>query len=154
DAWLGFGGTAQHYGKSDTPSLALDKIVWSRPVDLHPPYSGDHLLIHYGSPCITPTNTVVVPVKTGEQDGFKVTAYAGATGKVVWSNNSTYTMPPHGWYPSFNPTLIPPPTGSTTYRVAWPESGGRISIRSSADDPAGTRSYVTFYGEHNYNKRT
>lgn len=153
-AWMGFGGDAWHSGQSKTASLAMDSIVWSKPVDLNPPYSGDHLLAHYGSPVITPGNTVVVPVKVGLDDGFKVVAYRGSDGTKLWSANTTYSIPPHGWYPTYNVTLLPPVSGSSVYRVAWPESGGRIAIRSTADGGPATKQYINFYGAGKYNSRT
>lgn len=151
--WLGFGGGSEHHSQSNVASLKLDKIIWSTPVDLFPPYSGDHLLIHYGSPMITPANTIVVPVKTGPDTGFQVSGFRGSNGKRIWNALSTYTMPPHGWVPSFNPTLLPPLPGSNTYRVAWPESAGRITIRSDADAKTSPHTTVAFYGMDAYRSR-
>jgi hypothetical protein len=150
-AWMTFGGDSQHSGKTSVRSLALDKIVWHTKIDLNPPYSGPHLLAHYGSPVITAANTVVVPVKTGETDYFKVYGRSGATGAAIWSSKTSYTLPPHGWYPSFNVTLVPGEPGSPP-KVAWPESGGRIAIRSSADSATATKQIFAFYTNKVYKK--
>ena len=50
---------------------ALRGIAWQTPVDLSPQFSGEDLLIHYGSPLITAQNTIVLPVKTGLQAASK-----------------------------------------------------------------------------------
>jgi hypothetical protein len=56
-------------------------VRWSTPVDLSPHYSnGSDLLIHYGSPLVTRLNTVLVTVKTGQFDGFRVDARRGSDG--------------------------------------------------------------------------
>jgi hypothetical protein len=150
--WMGFGGDYSHWSQSKVRSRAIVSIVWSKPVDLNPPYNNDSLLIHYGSPCITPDNKVIIPVKTGLDDGFKITAVDGATGTTLWNSKTTYSLPPHDWVPSFNPTLLPPVEGSTEYRVAWPESGGRIAIRSNLGSATGAKKIYTFYGAAAYRK--
>src|SRR6187200_3282797 len=63
DGWSTYGGNAQHTALSSVASQPLEVIHWTTPVDLAPP-SGT-ILIHYGSPLVTPSNTVIVPVKTG-----------------------------------------------------------------------------------------
>ncbi|CAN5572362.1 hypothetical protein BH11ARM1_BH11ARM1_04670 [soil metagenome] len=150
-AWMGFGGNAQHTAQSTIPSLAFDKIVWRAKMDAFPPYNGDELLIHYGSPAITPSNVVVLPVRIGTADKFKVQARSGTDGHIIWSVATNYTFPPHGWFPSFNPTLLPPATVGGDYRVAWPESGGRVAIRASADAATAAKTIVPFYGQATYN---
>jgi hypothetical protein len=148
--WSGFGNNAQHTAQSNIPSLALDAIAWKSAVDLNPPYSGDALLAHYGSPVVTAADTVITPVKTGLSDGFKVMGRRGSDGSIVWHLASTYSVPPHGWFPSFNVTLLPPAIPGGPTRVAWPESGGRISIRSNADQATATKVVKAFYGNNFY----
>ena len=86
-------------------SQPLVRIQWQAAVDLQPQYSaGGSLLIHYGSPAITAKNTVIVPVKTGATDSFKLNAHLGATGTLLWSMTSDYILPPHRWIPSYGTT--------------------------------------------------
>ena len=45
--------------------------------------NGSFLAIHYGSPLVTRSNTVIVAVNTGVTNGFQIEALAGATVMVV-----------------------------------------------------------------------
>ena len=63
--WSGYGHESQHDAIAPVASQPLNHILWHTPVDLDPQYSGSELLIHYGSPLVTRSNTVIVPVKTG-----------------------------------------------------------------------------------------
>jgi hypothetical protein len=147
--WLGFGGNAQHTALGAVAAQRMDGIYWMTPVDLSPQLSSTGaLLTHYGSPVITRHDTVIVPVKTGADDGFRIEARIGATGDPKWTLNSSYLLPPHRWVPSFNPTLTP------DGRVWMPESGGRVLIRSNAGDPGDappTITRIAFYGDAAYN---
>src|SRR5262249_45102865 len=69
-AWTPFAGNSQHTAVSAVAAQPLEVIRWSIPVDLAP----GAILIHYGSPLVTPANTVVVPVKTGSTGGYRVEA--------------------------------------------------------------------------------
>src|SRR6187397_3696676 len=82
--WSGHGHDPQHTGISQTAAQPLYRIRWSMPVDLHPQYSGTILYIHYGSPVITRQNTLIMPVKTGDWDGFQMEARNPADGAVKW----------------------------------------------------------------------
>src|SRR5689334_12327048 len=106
-AWAGYAHDPQHTAISDTASQSLGQIAWQTPVDLAPQYTGDTLLIHYGSPLVTAANTVVVPVKTGADGGFSVEGIDGATGAVKWTQATDYVLPPHSWVPSYSPALTP-----------------------------------------------
>jgi len=70
DGWQGYALDPQHTALSPVASASLGLIHWQTPVDLNPQYSGGDLLIHYGSPLVTSSNTVLVPVKTGASGGF------------------------------------------------------------------------------------
>ena len=119
--WSTFGRDAQHTALSTTASQPLNQIHWQMPVDLQPQYSGNgSLLIHYGSPVITAANTIIVPVKTGATDGFRVEARAGSNGALKWSMNTDYILPPHNWIPAFGPAL------TAQSRVYFPGAGGTI----------------------------
>ncbi len=105
--WSGYGHDAQHSALSPVAAQPMNRILWQKPVDLVPQYSGTNLLIHYGTPLVTRTNTVVFPVKTGAGDGFKVEAHNGVDGALKWTLTSDYSLPPHGWVPSFGMALTP-----------------------------------------------
>src|SRR5262249_10063519 len=51
-AWAGFAHDPQHTGISLFASQPLQGIRWSSAVDMNPQYSGNDLLIHYGSPVV------------------------------------------------------------------------------------------------------
>ncbi len=119
--WQGYGGDPQHTALSAVPSASLSRIAWQTPVDLNPQYSGNDLLIHYGSPMITAANTVIVPVKTGATGGFRIDAHDGANGALLWSQSTDYQLPPHDWTPSYSPTLTP------NNRLVFSGAGGTLS---------------------------
>jgi hypothetical protein len=142
--WPGFAYNSQHAATSAVPAQSLVRIKWSTPVDLQPPYSGSELLIHYGSPVITPKNTVVIPVKTVAGGGFRVEARHGLDGSLVWSLDTDYIVPPHNWFPECGPTLTP--AGA----VAIPASGGTVLLRANADTAGGASTRLVFFGASNY----
>jgi hypothetical protein len=143
--WIGLAGDPQHTGVSGVASQTLDAIHWQTPVDLSPSPSGGDLLIHYGSPVVTPNNTVIVPVKTGPAGGFRVEAFDGATGAMKWAIASDYVLPPHDWIPSFGITLTP------SGQVVFPGAGGTIYYVNNPDAPgAGLSGHIAFYGIQNY----
>src|SRR6185436_6088386 len=139
-----FGRDAQHTANSAIATPALNRIVWSTPVDLMPP-AGGSILAHYGSPVVSSLNTVMVPVKTGTQGGFRFDARSGSNGALMWSATSDYVVPPHNWFPSFNLTL------SANARVYAPGAGGKIYYRDNVDSVTGTVQQAVFYGENIYN---
>jgi len=145
-AWPGFGRDAQHSSLGGGASQDLNRIAWQMPVDLAPPYTaGGALLAHYGSPVITPRNTVLVPVKTGSGGGFRIEARAGASGALLWQLASDYRLPPgSSWVPSWNLALN---AGSRLYA---PTSGGRLLARDDADSATGALQTLVFYGAGNY----
>jgi uncharacterized protein (TIGR03437 family) len=143
-AWNSFGRDPQHTALSLTAAQPLHRIRWSAPVDRQPQYTGNELLIHYGSPLVTAQNTVIVPVKTGAISGFEVDALNAATGSAVWTIASDYVLPPHDWVPEFGPALTP------ASRVYFPGAGGTVYYRDSPDSPSGRQGQITFYGMASY----
>src|SRR5579875_2794974 len=144
-SWGSYAGNPQHTALSPVPSQSLDRIAWQTPVDLNPQYSGNDLLIHYGSPLVTPANTVIVPVKTGATGGFEVRAFSGSTGTAEWTLTTDYLLPPHRWTPSYSPVLTP---GGRLYFAG---AGGTVYYTDSPDSPtATTTGQLAFYGIANY----
>src|SRR5437899_787899 len=84
-AWSGYANDPYHSAAAPAASDPLSSIRWQTPVDLAPQFSGNDLLIHYGSPTITAANTVLVPVKTGATNGFEINAINGGTGVSKWT---------------------------------------------------------------------
>ena len=142
-AWSTFAGNPQHTAVSAVASQPLEAIHWSTPVDLAPP-SGE-ILIHYGSPLVTPANTVILPVKTGSSDGYRVEARNATDGSLIWSQDTDYLLPPHNFTPSYSPTLTP------SNRLYFPGAGGTVYFRDNVDSsgPA-TTGQLAFFGLSNY----
>src|SRR6516165_5183300 len=69
--WPSFARDSFHRATSPVASQLPQAILWSTTVDLNPPFFGI-LTAHYGSPVITPNNTVIVPVKVGFDDTFRI----------------------------------------------------------------------------------
>ncbi len=144
--WGGYAGGPQHQAISSVASQPLNAIRWQTPVDLSPQYSGTSLLIHYGSPLVTQANTVIVPVKTGATDGFRIDARNGADGALIWSQTTDYLLPTHNWTPSYGPTL------AVGNRIYFPGAGGTVFWRDNVDSANATASgQIAFYGLSNYN---
>src|SRR5207344_1848927 len=98
----------------------------------------------YGSPVITPRNTVLAAVKLNRDSGFRIEARAGANGALAWSAPTDYVLPAHDWTPSYNIAL------TQANRVYWPGAGGKLFYRDDADSPNGTVQTVVFYGSDAY----
>ena len=144
--WQGYAGTPQHSALSTVGSQPLNAIHWQTPVDLHPQYNGNELLIHYGSPAITTANTVIVPVKTGTSGGFEVEAFDGTTGSVLWTHTTDYKLPPYpDWTPSYSPALTP------ADRYYFAGNGGTVYYIDNPDSPnAAVSGQIAFFGTANY----
>jgi hypothetical protein len=142
-AWSTFARNAQHTAVSSTAAQPLQVVRWSTPVDLAPPTG--NILIHYGSPLVTPANTVIFPVKTGSTGGYRVDARRGGDGALRWSQSTDYLLPPHTWTPSYSPALAPP------NRLYFPGAGGTVYFRDAVDVAgAVTPGQLAFFGLPNY----
>lgn len=133
--WSTLGGNAQHTGLATTSAQAMESIHWSTPVDTVPP-GGDP--VHYGSPTLSPANTVVVPVRTSD-GSYRVDARAGANGALIWTLGTDYVLPPHTWVPGYSPGLV----GN---RVYFAGAGGTVYYRDNVDAAIGDTGHVTFFG--------
>ncbi|MEP7297299.1 MAG: hypothetical protein ABI702_14015 [Burkholderiales bacterium] len=144
-AWWGFGRDTQHSAIGAVATQDLNRIAWSTPLDLAPQrQASGALLIHYGSPVVTTSNTVIVPVKTGATGGFRFEARSGTNGVLIWSATSDYVLPAHNWTPSYNLAL------TRTNRLYAPEAGGKLLMRDDADAASGTVQNLVFYGAAAY----
>lgn len=148
--WNGYAHDAQHDAIASVASQPISRILWRTPVDLNPQYSGSELLIHYGSPSITRSNTVIVPVKTGASGGFEVEALAGATGATNWVQPTDYILPPHYWTPGFSPVLTP------KNRIYFPGGGGTVYFCDTPDTTniSPVIGQIAFFGLTNYTANT
>jgi hypothetical protein len=140
--WLTHSHDEQHTAVSGVQSQPLSTIHWHTPVDLHPP-SGE-ILIHYGSPLITAANTVIVPVKTGD-NSFRVEAINGATGARLWTQSTTYQAPEASFTPGLGPTI----SGTQLF---VPDIAGRVLVRQNPDQAHAAVTRLYFYGLKNYEK--
>jgi hypothetical protein len=148
--WSGYGHDAQHSAISPVASQPLRRILWQTSVDLSVPTNNvGELFIHFGSPLITRSNTLIVPVKTTASGGFRVEARVATNGALNWMQSTDYRLPPHNWTPSFSPTLTP------KNRLHFSGGGGTVYYR---DFPDSTSLVVTgqiaFYGLANFNADT
>lgn len=142
-SWPTHAHDVQHSGVSSVPSQPLARIRWQTPVDLQPQVNSGDLFIHYGSPLITTKNTVIIPVKTGANDTFRVEGHNARTGALRWFVNSDYSVPFAGFTPSFGPTL-------SKDKVVVPAAGGTLLIRQDDDDVRAPVTRVAFYGLDNF----
>jgi hypothetical protein len=122
-----FGGNAQHTGIFSAPAQNLNLIRWQADIDLN----NTGALAHYGSPVVTPANTVIFPVKTAT-DSFRVVGYNGSTGFPKYTLTGDYIMPNHGWIPSYNLCLT---SGAFGNRVYFAGAGGTIWHVDNIDSP-------------------
>jgi len=134
-AWGGFGRDAQHSALGGVATQALARLLWNTVVDQAPQYTANGaLLIHYGSPLISPHNTVIVPVRMA--NGIvRVEARAGASGALLWSADSDYVLAAptaNAWTPSYGMALTP---GNRLYFAG---ADGKIFYRDDVDNPSGT----------------
>jgi hypothetical protein len=147
--WSGYAHDPQHSALSAAAAQPLNNIHWSTTVGLNAPGGSGALYTHYGSLSVTAGNTVLVPVTTG-LGAFEVLAYNGATGALIYTLPSDYTLPPHGWTPPYTPAL------SLGTRLYYAGAGGTVYYRDTLNGPNGsngqpgaTGQYV-FYGKSVY----
>jgi hypothetical protein len=144
-AWTTYAGNAQHTALSAVPTQPLQQIHWQAPVDLQPQYSGNDLLIHYGSPLVTDGNTVVFPVKVGALETFRIEGRRALDGSLKWQLDTDYTLPPHNWTPSVGLTITP------AGRCYFPGAGGTLLWTDQLDaEAAHTATRAAFFGNAAY----
>jgi hypothetical protein len=135
--WATYGGDSSHHANSPVLTQPLQRVLWSRPIDLAPQYAGgDELLIHYGSPIITHNNVILWPTKTGATEGFRIEGHNGLTGAWMYAMATDYSLPTgSSWTPSCgialsnDGVLYAPAAGGTLLRRADPEHSNMPSVR-------------------------
>ena len=141
--WGSHSRSFTHRANAPAPTQPLNRVLWSTPVDRHPQYDGDILLVHYGSPLITHNNVICVPVKTGTTDGWAVEGRNATTGSLIYTFATDYSIPGYAELPvtpSFSPAL------STDGRLYVPAAGGTILRRDNPEAATSTYTRLTFYG--------
>lgn len=134
-----------HQMQSPAATQPLQRVLWSRPMDLNPQYSGTALLIHYGSPLITANNVIIWPTKTGATDGFRIEAHNAVTGGWIYGMSTDYSVPPGGgWIPSCGPALGPDGV------LYVPAAGGTVLRRPDPEHSNTTYYRRVFYGGSNF----
>ena len=132
-----FAGTAQHTAQYFPAAQHLNRVLWSTPIDLN----NSGAMAHYGAPLISPTNTVLVPVRI--TNGFKVNVFEGATGRMKYTLATDYILPTHGWVPAYQPVLSTPPSGARLYYAG---AGGTVyHINDPDSDSPGAPVQECFY---------
>ena len=138
-AWSSHGGSFTHAARAPATAQALNRVLWSTPVDLAPPYTASgFLLIHYGSPVISAANVVMLPVKRNSSGSFSVEARSATTGNLLWQQTTDYILPTSSWTPSMNIALH-------GERLFIPAAGGRILVRDQASSATGALGSILFY---------
>ena len=100
---------------------------------------------HYGSPVITPQNTVIVPVRDAD-GGFSMQAHRGSDGTLLWQLDSDWTLPPsYDWTLPFQIVL------ANSNSVAMAGAGGTVIVQTNPNTAGGTVTRYAFYGINNYN---
>src|SRR5579871_330228 len=145
--WSGYAHDVHHTAISSVASMPLLRIRWQTPVDLTNP--DGEILIHYGSPLITAANTVLVPVRTTSANTFRMEAHNGATGALMWMQNTDYVLPPHDWTPPFSGVLASQP-GPLRTRLYYQGIGGTVYYIDNPDTAtnATVPTQIAFYGPH------
>jgi hypothetical protein len=145
--WNGYGHDAQHSTISAVASQPLNHILWQVSVDLTVPTNNTGVvLIHYGSPSITRSNTVIVPVRTTAAGGFEMMALNGENGRTNWVQATDYFVPSHGWILSCSGVLTP------KNRFYFPGGGGTVYYCDTPDttNASPVIGQIAFYGLTNY----
>ncbi|HWD38645.1 MAG TPA: hypothetical protein VG944_07335 [Fimbriimonas sp.] len=152
--WMSYGGNSQHTAMHAAASSVMQKILWSAPLDDQRSYYGSEVLIHYASPVITPSNTVVHSYRFTtpgpKYDNWRVIGRSGVSGRQIWALATDYSAPlvdPGGGnsndWTSVYPLCL---TGSNT--VAAGAGGGTVLFRTSGDAVSSPVKRVSFYSAY------
>src|SRR5262249_52887518 len=87
---------------------------------------------------------VIVPVKTGATDGFRVEAHNGTDGTLKWVQNTDFLLADSDWTPSFDAVL------TSTNRLYFAGAGGTVYYIDNPDANRATiTGHIAFYGFSN-----
>jgi hypothetical protein len=149
--WGQYGRNAQHTAQVTTGVQAMNHVLWSKAIDLFPPYSGGDLFLHYGCPLVANGGTLVMTVRSGvgntwspAVNTYQLEGHNPQTGAVLWTQTTDWIDPPHGWIPSCGSAIGP------DNKLYTPGAGGTVYVRSSADSASATVSQICFYGLSTY----
>ena len=154
--WLGYAGDAQHTAQTSVAAQPLQTIRWQATIDQASKTAGGDILAHYGSPLVTNSNTVIVPI-TLSGGVFQVNALQGGSGAQLWAKVSDYSLPTHDWTPPFSSTLANIPGTNPLTRLYFAGADGTVEYIDNPDSPSKNLdgSPVTgrfaFYGLAQYN---
>jgi hypothetical protein len=143
-AWRGYAGNAQHTAPAPVKGKTPATVHWKTPVDLAPQNQGGELLIHYASPMITSSNTVILAIKTGPTNGFQIEGHKGKGGTRMWRLKTDFVFAPHDWTPSFPAHL------TAQNRLYFAGAGGTVYFRDTPDLKTGATGQIAFYGNAEY----
>ncbi len=165
-----FAGNAQHtanFTSNPGGSAVLNGVRWQVLNDT----TGILNFAHYGSPIVSPANTVIVPVSwrsalvnspgttvPRSATRFRLELIDGATAsgaaKPKFSLTSDYVLPSHSWTPTFQPvlaTFVNSSTNQSALRLYYAGAGGTVHYLDNPDSAtAGTPGHLSFYGLNNY----
>jgi hypothetical protein len=155
--WRSYGADAYHDALSPVASSPITSILWRTPLDSDRSYYGDEVLIHYASPVVTASDTIVHSYRftttvngSPDYDNWRVLAHDGKTGGVKWMMATDYSAPvvyPSDW------TSVYPLALYKTNGVAAGGGGGTVLIRADGDATMGSPSRVSFYSKYaNYSQ--
>jgi hypothetical protein len=140
-----FGGNAQHTGIFTAPAQNLNVIKWKTDIDFNATSP-----VHYGSPVISASNTVFVPVKT-VSNGFQIDVFDGSDGAFKYTLNTDYILPisVSGWIIPYNICIV----GTRLYYAG---AGGTMfhidNIDSNSPGAPVREVFYTSLADYNANK--
>jgi hypothetical protein len=133
---LTFAGNAQHTAQFPVPAQHLNRVRWSTAVQQA------FNMIHYGSPLVSPSNTVIFATNfVGVR--FTVRALEGATGRLKYILTNDFVDVGATWGMTYGPVLTAGPSGMRLY---YPGGGGTVYYVDNADSDTPTPpAQICFY---------
>ena len=121
-----FAGNAQHTANYPTAAQRLSTKHWSAWNDLITTGGS----AHYGQPLVTPSNTVLVPIRVSTSS-FEISAYDGPTGRLKYTLTNDFVQISYsGWTATYQPVLASP---GGTLTLCYPGPGGTVYYVQNPD---------------------